>query len=201
MASGTRNSATAGAAPTLPGCCVRGFRGSTPCLGRGEQSPHRDREQREQGVPRRRSDVQTYHELFFDRGEGHWRDRACACPSPKEEAAVGARGRRATPQHVPGVPLNAEEQLPPPRARAEHPEHPSVDCESLLEQERGSGRGRARLRPARLRPSTGHPDMAAVARRMWVAEHVTLSRETVKSGRSLPRLGATSLYHVFRDGL
>ena len=77
-----------------------------------------------------------------------------------------------TPQHVPGVPLNAEEQLPPPQ----HASHPvaSVEFEAVTADAptRGSGSFGESLAASTARRTVDRANMAAVARRMWVAEHV-----------------------------
>ena len=77
-----------------------------------------------------------------------------------------------TPQHVPGVPRNAEEQLPPPQ----HASHPvaSVEFEAVTADApaRGSGSFGASLAASTAHRSVDRANTAAVARRMWVGTHV-----------------------------
>ena len=77
-----------------------------------------------------------------------------------------------TPQHFPGVPRNAEEQLPPPQ----HASHPvaSVEFEAVTADAptRGSGSFGESLAASTAHRTVDTANMAAVARRMWVAEHV-----------------------------
>ena len=77
-----------------------------------------------------------------------------------------------TPQHFPGVPRNAEEQLPPPQ----HASHPvaSVEFEAVTADAptRGSGSFGESLAASTAHRTVDRTNTAAVARYMLVGEHV-----------------------------